>query len=296
MTWLYFAISAYFLLALTGVVDKFLVSKVVRHPAAYAFYIGITGPISLLLAPFGLKMLSISDFYVAAIAGVCFVIGIYYYFTAVSLSSVSRILPIFGGLIPLFTLIFAYVGLHERLNSGQYWAFAFLVSGAILVAYKKEAGGLQGRALGYAALSAALMALTAVFSKHIFEVSNFVSGMVWTRMSFLPVALLFLLTPQNRRRIFNAPKQAKPRNIFIYYASRFSGNVAGFMQNYAVSLGSVTVVNALAGTQFMFLLGLTTFLSYYFPAVLKEEVTSHILVQKIAAILLISGGLVLLTV
>ena len=33
-----------------------------------------------------------------------------------------------------------------------------------------------------------------------------------------------------------------------------------FLQNYAVSLGSVSVVNALQGTQFVFLLGLTSFL------------------------------------
>lgn len=295
MSWLYFALSAYLLLAISGVIDKFLVSKVVRHPVAYVFYIGITGPLSLLLAPFGLKMLSVADLYISGIAGVCFLLGMYYYFTAVTKASASRILPIFGALLPLFTLIFAYFGLHERLSVMQYWAFVFLVSGAVLVAYKKEAGGLQKAALTYATLAAVLMALMSVLSKHIFDVSNFVSGMVWTRMSFLPVALLFLLTKQNRERIFNAPKQAKPRNIFIYYVSRFSGTIAGFLQNYAVSLGSVTVVNALAGTQFAFLLALTTFLSFQFPKVLKEQVTKTILTQKISAILLISLGLILLT-
>jgi len=295
MTWIYFAVSAYLLLAISGVIDKFLVSKVVRHPAAYAFYIGITGPFSLLLAPFGLKMISVSDFYIAAVAGACFVLGMYYYFTAVSKASVSRILPIFGGLLPLFTLILAYFALNERLDFSQYWAFAFLVFGPILLAYKKEAGGLQKSALAYSALAALLMALTAVLSKHIFEVSNFVSGMVWTRMSFLPVALLFLLTPENRQRILRAPKQARAGNIVIYYTSRFSGSVAGFLQNYAVSLGSVTVVNALQGTQFVFLLGLTTGLSLYFPKVLKEQISKGILQQKILAIVLISLGLFFLT-
>lgn len=296
MTWLYFALSAYLLLAVSGVIDKFLVSKVVRHPAAYAFYIGITGPFSLLLAPFGLKALSVPDFYVAGMAGVCFLLAMYYYFTAVSMASVSRVLPIFGGLIPVFTLGLAYFALDERLNPVQYWAFIFLVAGAVLSAYKQESGGMQKAALGYATLAALLMALTAVFSKHIFEVSNFVSGMVWTRMSFLPVALLFLLTKENRRRIFNAPKEAKPRNIIIYYVSRFSGTIAGFLQNYAVSLGSVTVVNALAGTQFAFLLLMTTFLSFRFPKVLKEQVTGPILAQKIAAIVLISIGLGMLAI
>lgn len=294
MNWLYFAIAAYLLLAVSGVIDKFLVSKVVKRPVAYAFYMGVTGPFSLLLAPFGLRAISGSDFFVACVAGACFILAMYYYFTAVSKASVSRVLPIFGGLIPVFTLALAYFALHERLTTTQYSAFVLLVIGAVWVAYKRESGARSRAAFGYAVLAALLMAVSAVLSKYIFDISNFVTGMVWTRMGFLPVALLFLLTAQNRRWIFNAPKEARPKNIFIYYVSRFSGTIAGFLQNYAVSLGSVTVVNALAGTQFAFLLALTTGLSVYFPKVLKEQISARILVQKILAIILISGGLMML--
>src|SRR3989344_3041812 len=180
MSWIYFAISAYLLLAISGVVDKFLVSKVVRHPVAYAFYIGITGPFSLLLAPFGLKALSLPDFFVAIIAGICLVLAIYYYFAAVQKTTVSRILPIQGGLIPLFTLLLAFVLLGERLDAVQYTAFVFLVCGAVLIAFKKESGQWHPVALRHVVLSSLLFALSAAFSKHIFDVSNYVSGMVWT--------------------------------------------------------------------------------------------------------------------
>ncbi|MCX6797172.1 MAG: hypothetical protein NTX98_01700, partial [Candidatus Doudnabacteria bacterium] len=50
--WIFLSIGAYFLLALNGVADKFLLSKAIKHPIAYAFYVGITGPLTLLLLLF----------------------------------------------------------------------------------------------------------------------------------------------------------------------------------------------------------------------------------------------------
>jgi drug/metabolite transporter (DMT)-like permease len=295
MSWIYFAVSAYLLSAVSGAVDKFLVSKVVRHPVAYAFYIGVTGPFSFLLAPFGLKFISLNDLIIANMAGICIVIGLLYYFKAVQLTTVSRILPIQGGLVPLFTLAFAYFLLGERLNPNQYVSFIFLVSGAVLISFRKEKQGWHATALGFAIVSSVLFALAAIFSKHIFDVSNFVSGMVWTRMGFIIAAVALLASKENRKYIFKAPKEAKAKNIFIYYVARFSGTIGGFLQNYAVSIGSVTIVNALQGTQFIFVLLLTSFLSIYFPKVLKEKITKAILAQKIFAILLIGVGLALLT-
>ncbi|MBI2355858.1 MAG: EamA family transporter [Candidatus Doudnabacteria bacterium] len=295
MAWIYFAISAYLLFAISAVIDKFLVSKVVRHPVAYAFYIGITGPFSLLLAPFGLKSLSLPDFFIAIISGVCLVLAIYYYFVAVQKTTVSRILPIQGGLTPLFTLFLALVLLGERLDAIQYIAFVFLVCGAVLISFKKESGQWHPVALKYVVLSSLLFALSAAFSKYIFDVSNYVSGMVWTRLGFFVTAMAFLASPQNRRYIFQAPKEAKTKNVAIYYSSRFLGTVGGFLQNFAVSIGSVTIVNALQGTQFIFLLVLTSFLSLRFPKVLRENISAAILSQKIAAIVLVTVGLVLLT-
>ncbi|MBX4191713.1 MAG: hypothetical protein KW804_02865, partial [Candidatus Doudnabacteria bacterium] len=90
------------------------------------------------------------------------------------------------------------------------------------------------------------------------------------------------------------PKEAGVKNVALYYSSRATGTVGGFLQNYAVSLGSVSVVNALQGVQFVFLLILTSLLSIYFPKVLKEKISAEILTLKVTAIALISCGLYLL--
>ncbi|MDP3993721.1 MAG: EamA family transporter [Candidatus Doudnabacteria bacterium] len=295
MFYIWIAVVAYLLFALNGVVDKFLLTKAVRHPVAYAFYIGITGPLTFVLAPFGLKLVSFSDLFIAIIAGACFVWALYFLYVATQATSISRLLPIEGGFVPFFTLVFAYIVLGERLTSSQFVAFIFLVTGAVLIAFRKDAGHWHPKALGYAVIAAALFALSFVLTKYIFNQTNFVSGLIWTRLGFFAVSLSFLIPSSSRRHIADATKEATPGNKILYYGARLSGGLAGLMQNYAISLGSVIIVNALQGVQYAFLLLLTIFFSEYYPNILKERITKLILAQKILAIVLISLGLYFLT-
>lgn len=294
-TWVLIGLSGYFLLAFTGVADKFFVSKVVRQPVAYAFYTAMSGPFSLVLLPFGGQLLSPLEFVVAFLAGTCFIIGIFYSYTAISHSSVSRVVPIQGGMVPLFSFLFAYVILGERLTFLQSAGFGFLVAGAILISFRKESGGWTPKALLTAVASAAFFAMASVLTKYTFDHSNFISGMVWTRIGFLLPILPILASKANRKAIFNAPKEAGVKKVALYYASRASGTAGGFLQNYAVSLGSVSMVNALQGMQFVFLLVLTTFISIYHPKILKERINADTIVLKLTAIVFISCGLYMVT-
>src|SRR3989344_1861581 len=233
MSYIAVATIAYLLFAINGVIDKFLLSKAVKHPIAYAFYIGITGPLTWVFAPFGLKFLGFQDLLIAILAGASFIVALYFLYVATKITSISRLLPIEGGLVPFFTLVFAYWFLDERLSDTQ--------------------------ALG-----------------------------------FLLVSLILLVPKKSRQYIFNTPKETSTGNKYLYYGARVSGGVAGLLQNYAISIGSVTIVNAMQVTQYAFLLILTLFLSRYFPSVLKEKASGPILLQKILAIVLISCGLIVL--
>lgn len=295
MLFVWIAISAYLLFAINGVVDKFLLTRAVRHPVAYAFYIGITGPLTFVLAPFGLMSVGFVDFFIAIVGGACFVIALYFLYVATQQTSISRLLPIEGGFVPVFTLAFAYFILGERLTAAQLISFIFLVFGAVLIAFRKEAKGWHPQALGNGIAAAILFALSFTLTKYIFEQTNFVSGLIWTRLGFFAVSLAFLISKKTRHHIFTATRQTSAGNKFLYYGARISGGLGGLLQNYAISLGSVTMVNALQGTQYAFLLLLTVFLSKYFPKILKERVSGLILLQKILAIVLISLGLIFFT-
>lgn len=314
-SFIFIALLGYFFLALTGVADKFLVSKIVRAPVAYAFYTAVTGPFSLLLLLFGGTLLSFQNMIVALLAGTSFIVGIYFSYSAIGKTSVSRVVPIQAGLGPLFTLLLSYVILGERLTSVQTLAFFLLVLGAVLISFRKDdEGRWSNDAFFHAALSALFFASTSVLTKYTFihssDASNipippilsfvhisqsFITGLVWPSLGFLIPILPILAFAQNRRNIFNAPKEAGVRNVALYYSSRAAGTIGGYLQKYAVFLGSVAVVNALQGMQFVFLLVLTTFFSIYYPKVLKERVDAETITLKVVAILVISFGLFLIT-
>lgn len=294
--YIWIAIFAYTLFALNGIADKFLLGHVVRHPIAYAFYIGITAPLTWFLAPFGLKVLgSGADFFIAIVGGGSFILALYFFYAAIQKTSISRILPVEGGFVPFFTLILAYLILGERLSGQQLLAFMFLVAGAVLIAFKKEHGNWHPRALGNGILAAFLFALSFTLTKYIFVMTNFVSGLIWTRLGFFLVSICFLIPEATRRHILNIPKKTSTGNKFLYYGTRLTGGLAGLMQNYAIAIGSVTIVNALQSTQYAILLVATALLSRYYPKILKEQFSGTILFQKILAIILIALGLFMLT-
>ncbi|MGE5392810.1 MAG: EamA family transporter [Candidatus Saccharibacteria bacterium] len=290
------AVIGYFFLGLNGVFDKFLLDKTVKQPAAFGFYVGILAPVALVLAPFGFQMLTGKFIAIALIAGFCFTWATYFYYKAIKQTSISRIMPLVGGMVPLFTLGLAYFLLAERLSSTQMFAFILLVAGAILITYKPESVGWQRKMFLNAIIASVLFSLSFTLSKIIYEESNFVSGLIWTRFGVFFASLSFLLSKANRRHILAAPAQTNNKGKLLYYATHGLGAIGGICQNYAVSIGSVTIVNALQGTQYVFVLGLSSFLSIYFPKVLKENITASILVQKITAIVLISIGLYYLSI
>jgi uncharacterized membrane protein len=312
-TWISVALLGYLFLAVTGIADKFLVSKVVRAPVAYAFYTGITGPFSLILLLFGGIIPNFPNLLVALAAGASMIIGIYFSYSAIGKASVSRVVPIQGGLVPLFSYTLAYVILHERLTILQTSGFLFLVLGAVLISFRKEEKGWKNEALFHASLSALFFATTSVLTKYTFVHSgdpgsivipsimpfhlsaSFITGLVWPSLGFILPVLPILAFKENRKKIFNAPKEAGVRNVALYYTSRAFGTTGGFLQKYAVFLGSVSVVNALQGMQFVFLLALTTFFSLYYPRVLKERVNVQTMALKLTAIVFISCGLFLIT-
>src|SRR3989338_10534612 len=105
--YIWIAIGAYFLYAINGIIDKFLLSKVVPHPAVYAFYIGVTSPLTWVLAPFGLKFQSWTDLAIAIVGGAAFVAALTFFYIATLKTTISPLLPPDGGFVSFFTLFFS---------------------------------------------------------------------------------------------------------------------------------------------------------------------------------------------
>jgi len=300
MNWIFFAIIAYFLYAVTAITDKFLLKKSIPSPAAYVFYVGILSIFSFVLLPFDFVWGGWQNLTAQLAIGGIFLGAVYLFIVAIKNQEVSRSVTLIGGLTPLFSLVLSFFILGERLEAGQLLAFVLLITGGGLISIK-SVGALKKShtpnfwfSIGVAVAAAGTFALYYVLAKLVFEGQSFISAFAFSRFGSFLAALLFLLAPVYRKEIFATRKTAGAKGGALFVANKITAAVSFIALNYSVSLGSATLVNALQGTQFMFLLGIVIILSKKFPVILKEELNRKVLAQKISAIALIVAGLLVL--
>lgn len=73
MLWLTVTISAYFLLAIVALIDKYLISGPIPNPKVYAFYVGILGILALFLFPLGFLVPNSLDIILSLLAGALYI-------------------------------------------------------------------------------------------------------------------------------------------------------------------------------------------------------------------------------
>lgn len=297
MNWLVIAIIAHFIFALVFVIDKFLLSKTVLHPVAYTFYVGLLGGLAIFLAPFGFNLLPGQQMAASFAAGLLFILATLFFYKLIQIGEISKITPIVGGATPLFTLILTYSFLGERLTGSQLVAFFLLVFGGVIMLWPKEDKTNPRRTapltkkLTMAIMAALFFAGSFVLTKFVFIYQPFINGFIWIRLGSLLGAGLLFLWPNSRQIILKTTEIIKIKTVGFFISNKTLAALAFILLNYAIYLGSVTLVNALQGVQYAFLLIIAVVISIKFPQILKEQISRGVITQRIMAILLISLGL-----
>lgn len=296
MYWLIIAISAYLINAVNSIVDKFLLTRSVLKPVTYSFYIGILGLFTLIFIPFvDFTIPSFNQIFINLFTGGIFILAIFTFFNALHQGETSRVLPLVGGMIPLFIFSLSFIFLEERLTVTQLVAFFLLVCGAVLISIKKRKIGTPSeRDVFLAILASFIYAGAFVSTKFVYLNQSFWSGFIWIRIGSFLGALSFLAFPKIREKIFSASRTVRREMGLIYLSNQGLGGLSFLLQNYAISLASVSLVSALQGTQYAMLIILIAILSVKAPALIRGELGRGIRLKRISAIVLISTGLFLL--
>ena len=226
-------------------------------------------------------------------------------YTALRLGEASKIITLIGGSVPIFTIILSYLLLGERFTDSQYIAFFYLIFGTLIISYFPSGHdlwtkvfiwfGLENqkriKSILIALLSSLLFSLFFVGSKYLYNNQEFLSAFIWIRIGSFIAVLSFLISKDNRREIFRSIKKLKGNNRLLFFGNQSLAALGFFLQNYAISLGSVALVNSLQGVQYVFLLILASFFTIFYPKVIKEKISKFIILQKLIAIILITIGL-----
>ncbi|MFH1456570.1 MAG: DMT family transporter [Patescibacteria group bacterium] len=321
MSWFLITILAYLLNAIAGVIDKTMLKKNVLSPISYVFSIAMLGAVLILFVlPFGFGVPELFVLIISLISGAVFVWALILMFKALEKDDATRVAPIIGGLVPVFVFILAWYILEESLTSGQYFAFIFLILGTFLIsldfqkhgawAWLKNKFGMKDKialpqirkTLWIALPASILFAISHILTKFVYSNTEFLTGFIWTRLGSFIAIMLLLFSIKNRDTIKkdfkknkNQPKQTKSTSIRFLFGQLCGGGGALLLQ-YAIFLGSVTLVNALQGVQYIFIFLLVAVLTATLPKLIKEKFTKELVIQKILAIIIISIGLYLIAV
>jgi len=305
MSWLIVAISAYLFLAIANLIDKFLVDNIIKSSKAYAFIVCLMGGVVVLGAPWFLQWPGAFLFALNILAGFLFAIALWLLYEALRKGEASRIIVIVGGTTPIFSGIIALL-LGERFNATQWLGITSLLIGIFVIAFLPQPRSFCARVLKkfnitqegkkngvmIAVFSALAYALFFWLSKYTYNHQEFASAFIWNRIGAALFVLLFLARKKDRRsikRMLTRPNKNKHKLLVLF--NQFLGATGFILQNYAIFLGPVVLVNALQGVQYAFLLIISTVLALMAPKLLKETFSWRIVLQKLAAILFISIGL-----
>lgn len=309
MTWLVFAIISYLMLAIVNLGDKFVVDKLLKSGRAYAFTVGLLSSVVFVLAPWFLEWPGIYLFSINILSGAFFIFALWTMFEALKAGEASRIVVVIGSIIPIFTIFFSILFFKEEFTFNQWMGVLFLLIGMIIISlivsrkkrleifFKKLSsvfcGTYKKKWIFLSILSALLYSLFFITTKYAYQEQSFMSSFIWIRGGGLLVVLFFLLDKKSRKEIFKSFKSKNSSKVgkgFIVF-NQALGSISFLLQNYAIYLGPVAIINALQGAQYAFLLILGIFFSVFFPKILKEDISRKVLIKKIIAILLIGIGL-----
>jgi drug/metabolite transporter (DMT)-like permease len=280
------------------VLDKRLVSH--NMPSLASFYMGVSislfsyAVLALVLA--GIPENASPDRLLAAGAsGLCWGGALAMMFWGYKFEEASRASAIIHT-FPVFVAILAVTLLDEELGAGQWTAIVVVVAGAFIISLR----GSQGRRILQlnrafpiligASLFTAFALLTGKYALEelpvwfVYSLRNFGMGLVF----------IFLWRPQAFGQLFQALRNWQ--TVVVLFLAEFSlAPLAVVLNVIAIDLGPVSLVSTLTATRPIFVFIYGTLLSMPALRLLEEPLERGTLAVKLAAIMMVVGGIGALT-
>ncbi|MCR4278654.1 MAG: EamA family transporter, partial [bacterium] len=197
MTWFFIAIFGHTLNGIAFIVDKILLQKAFKRSATYAGLVGILSLFSIVVFPWVETWPTGFMLMIAILSGATFIFALRSFFASLNRAEASRVVPIVGSLIPIFTLVGSALFLHERLTIWQGIGFTLLILATIILSGTGKASRPQWDAIRFAIFSSILFAVSFVAGKAVYDASGFLGGFLVTRLSAFATAL-FMVTVLDR--------------------------------------------------------------------------------------------------
>lgn len=289
LLWISLAILAQLMAALTVFIDKYvLVSKTgFQSPTAFAFYTAMLSGAVIILLPFGLVSLPSAELaLLSLISAMLYITSLVFLYRTLQEISVTEVIPITAASGAIATGILAAIFLQSDLPVAFVPAFFLLVIGTFLI----YCFCFSLRFFAMAVAAGVLVGSSTFVVKLAFGFADFWTALFWTLFANVIVALL-LLAPTRFYAIAESFKTSSAGVKWLALFSKSLGGFAFFLTFTAISIGSVTLINAMSGLQLIFLLILVPLFVQQIPDVFRSEFLPGTVILKVLGTIFIVLGL-----
>lgn len=310
MNWILLATLGQFLNAVVAILDKFIVSdeRGLPRPFVYAFYsclvTGFWVVIFFIAYIPGLHALGIPSFSdvhqpTIQVVGMAFLAAYTFFMALVSMyealrhKDASDVMPAIGAVAAISSFGMSYAFLNIPLAPHFVYGVLLLTLGTFLLSHVRF--GADRNILLHLFHSGLFFALHYIAMKGLFLQTSFADGFFWSRIGFVLFALSLLLVPVYFDKIVEQTKTTTKKAGLLVLFTKVLAGVSAFMLLKATDLGDVTVVQALDGLKFVFIILLGLVVGRFTPHTAGEnEFDFKTLIRKALYIAIISLGFVIL--
>lgn len=308
MSWILFAVLGHILNAVAFIIDKVLLTSAFKKSATYAGLIGGISLIALIGLPWVRRIDTVSAIPAIVAFGCLFVLALWSFFEALKHGEASRVVPIIGSTIPLFTLAGTSLFLQERLTLTEWAGLGLLLIATAVLSSGSRTERLSPSSLRFGLLSALLFAISSVCGKYAFEQTSFLNVFILSRIAAGVTGLLIaVMVPGTLHELLTMGRTSssrKQREAFPFspkttsllaLAGQGCGALGFVAVTIALSRGSAALVNALQATQYTLIVLVAWFGGSRLRQLMHEDRSPHIILIKSVAIFCVAIGLALLS-
>ncbi len=278
MSWITLAAFGQFLNAIVAILDKYIVSdeQALPRPFVYAFYsciltgfwafiyfLGVIPGLTNLGFPSyeAIQAPTLNVVALSFLAAYTFFLALVSMFDALKHADASNVMPIIGSVSALSAFGMSYMFLDAQLSANFIAGIIVLSAGTLLVAQTLP----KVDVILHVVHSGLFFALHAITMKGLFIETSFDDGFFWSRVAFVLFALSLLLVPAYLDKIRSQTKNTTKKAGVIILVNKVMAGVAAFLLLKATDLGEVSVVQALDGLKFVFILIIGMVFAHWLP-------------------------------
>ena len=293
--WLPLALTGPILWAISTHIDKYLVDRYFANSDTAVLMVFTALLSATLLIPIGIFArgvfdVNLSDVAVLAASGAMFMGAMLFYLRAIQGDEASIVATLFQA-NTLFTFLFAYLFLGEKLEVRQLVGGALIIFGALLISF--EAASVKGwkvRLVVLMLICTAVLAGSTIIFKVFAVRDDFWRTTFWMWVGEAIFGIVILAIPHYRKQFVALLKKNFGAVLGVNGANELI-NLGGTLgMRLALTMAPAALVSVVSSTTPLFVFVFGTALSFFAPRLSKEDLSRRALTQKaIASVIMVAG-------